>query len=281
MSPRLALLMLHAAVALFGFAALFGKWLALAPTQIVLGRTVVGAACLALVSLLRDRRLAPPDRGLAMNGVLLAVHWVSFFAAVQVSSVAIGLLGYASFPAFVLALERGRSDPARGRMEWITVALVTTGLLLMVPRFSWSERAVHGLAWGVVSGFTFAWLAVRNRHRLRDRTATDLAMWQNAFAALAVLVLVLVDTTEFVLPTTRDLALLLVLGAFCTALSHTLFIASMQRLSTHTASVTAGLEPVYGIVLAALLLNEIPDARTLLGGALILAATVIASRAST
>jgi drug/metabolite transporter (DMT)-like permease len=54
----------------------------------------------------------------------------------------------------------------------------------------------------------------------------------------------------------------------------------MQRLSAHTASVVAALEPVYAIALAALLLHEIPSARTLAGGALIVAAALVASRRS-
>ena len=280
MSPASALVMLHAAVALFGFAALFGKWLPLSPTEIVLGRTLIGAACLALVAMVRERRLRSPDVGLAINGVLLAIHWVSFFVAVQVASVAIGLLGYASFPAFVMLLEHRAADGRHRRIEWITVVLVTCGLLLMVPRFSWSERAVHGLTWGVVSGFTFAWLAVRNRRRLAHRSASDLAMWQNAFAALGLIVLFIARPRPIAMPTAHDIGLLIVLGAVCTALSHTMFIASMKRLSTHVASVVAGLEPVYGIALAALLLHEIPDARTLAGGALIVAATIVASRTS-
>jgi drug/metabolite transporter (DMT)-like permease len=64
----------------------------------------------------------------------------------------------------------------------------------------------------------------------------------------------------------------------CTGLAHTLFIASMQRVSAHAASVVAALEPVYGIALAALLLHEIPGVRTLVGGALIVGAAVLASR---
>ena len=78
--------------------------------------------------------------------------------------------------------------------------------------------------------------------------------------------------------TQRDIVLLLVLGIVCTALSHTLFIASLRRVTAHTASVVAALEPVYGIALAALLLNEIPTPRTLAGAALIIGAALHATR---
>jgi drug/metabolite transporter (DMT)-like permease len=78
-------------------------------------------------------------------------------------------------------------------------------------------------------------------------------------------------------PDGRGVALLVVLGVACTALSHTLFIRSLRSLSAHTASVVAALEPVYGIALAFLLLGETPSARTLAGGALIVGAAFFAT----
>ena len=76
----------------------------------------------------------------------------------------------------------------------------------------------------------------------------------------------------------RDLALIVVLGVACTALAHTLFVASLRRVSAHTASVVAALEPVYGIALAAWLLHEIPTLRTIAGAALIVGAALVATR---
>ena len=100
-----ALVALHVAVALFGFAGLFGKWLALSPVAIVLGRTAIAAVALGILRL-RARQHAAFDVRLIGNGVVLALHWLSFFAAIQVSTVAVGLLGYASFPLFTLLAER-------------------------------------------------------------------------------------------------------------------------------------------------------------------------------
>jgi hypothetical protein len=97
LSHAAALVALHAAVALFGFAGLFGKWLALSPVAIVLGRTAIAAIALGILRL-RSPRQAPFDVRLVGNGIVLAVHWLSFFAAIQVSTVAVGLLGFASFP---------------------------------------------------------------------------------------------------------------------------------------------------------------------------------------
>jgi len=277
MSRRGAVLALHGAVLLFGFAGLFGKWLDLPPVIIVLGRTIVAAAALAALRALRGEAVPRFDWRLLAAGAALALHWVSFFAAIQVASVAIGLLGFASFPLFVLLLERVLLGQRWRRAEGATAGLVLAGLLLLVPDFSWANRIVQGLAWGLLSGLTFALLAVLNRRFAADRPATDIAFWQNAFAALALAPIALVagSMPDF---GAREIGLLLVLGVVCTALAHSLFITALRTVTAHTASVVAALEPVYGIALALLLLGEVPGPRTLVGGALIVGAAVFSTR---
>jgi len=274
-----ALVALHIAVALFGFAGLFGKWLALSPVAIVLGRTAIAAAALGILRL-RARAQAPFDVRLFGNGVVLAVHWLSFFAAIQVSTVAVGLLGFASFPLFTLLAERVFLARRLRRREGVTAALVTLGLVMLVPELSFHNPTVQGLGWGVLSGFTFALLAVMNRRWVGSRTPTDIAFWQNLLAALALAPFAWAAPWAIGTIGGREVMLLIVLGLFCTALAHTLFISGLTVATAHTASVIAALEPVYGIALALLFLDEVPALRTIAGGVLIVTAAVIATRRS-
>lgn len=276
MRPAHALASLHLAVALFGIAGLFGAWLALPATAIVLGRTAIAAATLALVAAV-THAWSRPTAGLALNGVVLAVHWVAFFAAIQVAGVAVGLIGFASFPLWTLLLERVTGERRAGSRDIAVALLVVAGLLLTVRRFDVHDEVVRGLAWGMLSGATFAWLAVRNRRFARVHAARVIALWQNAFAA-ACLVPLVVLLDAAVRPTARELALLVVLGVVCTALAHTLFVASLATISAHTASVVAALEPAYGIALAAALLGERPTLGMLAGCVLLVIAAVVASR---
>jgi drug/metabolite transporter (DMT)-like permease len=272
---------LHLAVALFGFAGLFGKWLALPPVTIVFGRTLVASVALAvLLGLTREPGASigrPVDWRLAANGAVLALHWVAFFQAIQTASVAIGLLGFASFPLFVLILEAAtRQRALRGR-EWATAILVAGGLVLLVPELRWENRVVQGLAWGVLSGLTFALLAVGNRALAAGYSSGAIALWQNACAAICLLPLAILAAA---VPGPPQIALLVVLGVACTAVAHTLFIHALHFLSAHTASVVTALEPVYGIALAFLLLGETPTARTLAGAILLVGAALQATRRS-
>jgi drug/metabolite transporter (DMT)-like permease len=276
-----ALAALHCAVALFGFAGLFGKWLALPPVTIVFGRTLVASVGLALLLRLARQHAAQGsgriEWRLAANGAVLALHWVAFFQAIQTASVAVGLLGFASFPLFVLLLEAATRQRALRAGEWATALLVAGGLALLVPEFRWGNRVVQGLVWGIVSGFAFALLAIGNRALTKRHSAGEIALWQNACAALCLLPLALLAAA---VPGAREIALLLVLGVVCTALAHTLFIGSLRLVSAHTASVVTALEPVYGIALAFALLGETPSVRTLAGGALLVGAALQATRRS-
>lgn len=271
------LVLVHFAVLLFGVAGLFGKWLAWPPAAIVLGRTLVAAAALAVLAHSRGQP-ARATRALAVNGLVLAVHWVAFFEAIALTSVAIGLIGYATFPLFVLVLERALLGRRWRGVEAGTAALVTAGVIVLVPSFDPGDATLRGLGWGVLSGFTFALLAVRSRALAQSHAPLDVALWQNAFAALALLPIVGLGRGALPTPSLRDVALILLLGLACTALAHTMFVASLRRLSAHTASVVAALEPVYGIALALVLLAEVPTTRTLCGGALIVLAALVASR---
>ena len=273
-----SLLEIHGAVVLFGLAGLFGKWLALSPLIIVLGRVVFAALVLGLILLLTRRSFGiprPGDRLLFLGlGVLLAIHWSVFFLSVQVSTVAVGLLSYSSFPVFTAFLEpvffRKRLDLS----NILLAGICLLGVFLIVPRFVWSDAVFRGVLYGLAAGLTFAVLSIINRLLTARHDSVKIAFWQDSIAALALLPFLFILRPAL---TGKDLGLLLFLGIICTAGAHTLFIEAMRRQTAQTASIISSLEPVYGIALASLFLREIPAPRTLLGGAVILAAVFVIS----
>lgn len=273
-----SLLCLHAAVALFGFAALFGKWIPWDPAAIVLGRTVVAATVLTLWLWSRGGPTLRASPAMAISGAILAVHWVTFFESIAASSVAIALLGYASFPLFVLVLERWGHGRRWGRADLAVAALVVAGLALTVPEYRWDSAAVRGLGWGVVSGFTFAWLVVRTRAFATHKDAPSLALWLNVFATMVLLPVVIMQGGAGGAVDAATLVLVVLLGVLCTALAHTLFIVGIAGTNAITAAIVAALEPVYGIALAWAWLGEVPTLRIGGGATLLVTAAIIASK---
>ena len=68
------------------------------------------------------------------------------------------------------------------------------------------------------------------------------------------------------------------LGVVFTALAHALFIRGMMAVKAQLASIIASLEPVYGILIALVVLSEVPSAREILGGVVIISAIVYATK---
>ncbi len=211
---------------------------------------------------------------LALSGAILAVHWFSFFVSIQVSTVAIGLLAFSTFPLFVTFLEPLVFGERLHRYDVVTAVVVVAGLVLVTPNWDIGNRLTQGVVWGVLSAFTYAVLSLLSRSYVRVYPTLTVAFYQQAFAALC--------TLPFALrwqgvPTGRDILLLIVLGVVFTGFAQGLAVASLRHLRAQTVGVAFGLEPVYGILLAWLLLHEQPAARTLCGGLLICCAVIWSS----
>ena len=268
---------LHGAVFLFGVAGLFGKWIAAPALLIVLGRVLVASLVFALLAVVQPPGvpLSRKERGLLAGcGALLAFHWFCFFTAIQVSTVAVGLLSYSTAPVFVVLLE---PFIFRERWSWGTLVaalLCVAGVAVLVEHWEGGSSVVLGTAWGVASGLSFAVLSLFNRALAQRHGSVRIAYHQDVWAALSL--------TPF-LPwvwqplAAQDLVLLILLGVFCTALAHSLFIRSIRIFKAGVAAIASALEPVYGIGLAVLLLGEIPTVRNMIGGGLILLAVICVS----
>lgn len=266
---------LHLAVALFGLAGLFGRWLDVSPLLIVSGRT--SFAALALAPLLIFRRtliLRSPSFyfNLALIGGILAFHWLAFFEAIQHTSLALALLSFASFPLFTLLLEWALSLESVKRDDFILVLISLLGTALILPWDSNSPDLI-GVLWGLASGFSFAVLALLNRKHVKRVPALELTFYQNAFAALLLLPFSWQGALQL---EGQEWLLLVVLGILFTAVSHALFINSLAYVKARVAALVAALEPVYGIAAGIILFSEFPAFLTYLGGLFILGAGLYA-----
>ena len=268
----------NVAVLLFGLAGVLGKLSLLPAPLIVFGRSFFAGLVLLAVCWLRHISLRPKQSRdgylLLGQGVLLALHWTAFFQAINVSNVAIGLLSFSSFPLFTAFLEPLLLHQRPSRIQIVAALLILPGIFLLVPSFTLQNQTTLGVMWGVLSGASFALLSVTNRWLGRTYSSLMISLYQDGIAAIVLLpIFFFTATSSFWTP--HALLILFILGVVCTALAHTLFIASMRDITAQTASLLASLEPVWGIIFGILLLGAIPTTRTLLGGAIIITATLL------
>ena len=275
---RKGLLEIHVAVLFFGLAGLFGKLVLLPSTIIVLGRVFFATIFLSLALLYSKQGIRLRQKQdylyMALMGVILAVHWVTFFQAIQVSTVAIGLLTFSTFPVFVTFLEPFYFKE-RLELKDILVAFVAViGVAFVIEEFEIRNRITQGALWGITSGFTFALLSIMNRKYVKEYSSIIVAFYQDLIATVVLLPFLFLTTPVFRL---TDLLLLSILGVIFTGLAHTLFIKGLTSVKAQKASIIASLEPVYGIIAAILLLGAIPTLRVILGGLIILGAAFYAT----
>ena len=271
---RRGLIAINLAAIIFGTAALYGK-IPLSPLWIVGLRALFAAVVLAGVARLQHETM-PKGRKfwsiLGISGVLLALHWLSFFGSVQQGGVAIATLTFASFPLFTVFLEAflQRRRPYLAEAAAAVAILVAVGLLA-TP----GEQPVDlaGIVLGVFSALTFALFGRISQGIGQKGAAAWVSCWQNLTVVLVIAPVLLV--IQPAPPQPADWVWLALLGIVTTALMHQLYFYALQRLSATICSAFVALEPVYAILFAAWFFGEAVTPVLALSGGLILAASLV------
>jgi len=276
-----SLLKVHIAVILFGLSGLFGKWIDLPPAMITCGRSMFAFASLFFIILFSKERFVLRQTShyfvFAGLGLLLALHWWAFFYSIQIATVAVGLLTFSTFPVFTVFLE---TLFFREKIRWtdiVAASLTVCGVAWMVPALDLNNSTTIGAILGTLSGLTFAILQIINRKYVQVYSGKLITCYQTGVAALVLLPIASPTSINFSMP---DILMLIALGVLCTAVAHSLFISGLHSVKVRTASIIAGLEPVYGIFFAMIFLFEIPSWKEICGGLMILTAAVYVSVAT-
>ncbi|MDR0806675.1 MAG: DMT family transporter [Enterobacteriaceae bacterium] len=280
MTRRSAFIQMHIAAVLFSLSGIFGKLIISGVAVLVYGRSMFAVLLLTFL-LAKSGRL--PWSGMSIQrmvnllamGLLLVVHWVTFFIGIKVGGVAVATLGFACFPAFVALLESVLYREPLTKTEYTLLILVSLGLVLVTPSFDFADNATEGLIWGVVSGFSYALLTIGNRNVAAKMSGVQVNWWENLSVMLCLLPFAFTDIPQV---SWLDWVWIASLGLLCTGLSYSFFINGLKVINARTAALIIALEPVYAILMAWAIFNEQPGLRMLLGGALIIFAVAWSTR---
>jgi drug/metabolite transporter (DMT)-like permease len=250
---------LHFCVLLWGFTAILGKLITLSALLLVWWRMLlVTLALLLLPKVWRELRALPARRiaAFAGIGVLVALHWLTFYSAVKLANASVAATCIALAPVFLSLIEPwivGRKFEPR---ELLLGIAVVPGVALVVGGVPADMRI--GVAVGVLSAALCAAFAACNK-RMADKggalTVTCLELGAGTLFLTIVTALWHAEGS-FVLPDVHDALLLLALALACTLLPFALALAVLRKLTAYTVQLATNLEPVYAIILAVLLLGE-------------------------
>ena len=267
------LLSVHTAVLIFGLTALFSKLIPLSAIDITLLRSLFAIAAIALYIKYRKESFKLNNKRdyliATLLGFFLATHWVTYFHAMQVSSIAIGIISLYTYPVITVFLEPFFHGERPHIKDIVSAAVVLFGIYLLVPEFSIDNDTAVGVFWGVSSAFLFAMRNIIHGRYFKTYPARHALFYQT----LAVIALLTPFSAQIIPQVSQAQWLqLAILGVFFTALPHTLFANSLLHLKAKTASLVGCMQVVYGTLFAAVFLAEIPDWTTITGGLIVISA---------
>lgn len=259
-STRRASLQMQLCVLLWGFTAILGKAISLPALPLVFWRMALVTALLALWPPVWRAMLVMPRRlilGYAGIGVVLSLHWLTFYLSIKLSNASVAATTMALGAVFVAVVEpfiAGRKFEAR---ELLLGVAVIPGVLLVAGGL---PRGLHlGAAVGVLSALLVAVFGSLQKRLVTQAPALAVtALELGAGALLLTLLAPLLphDGPAFLLPGPRDALLLGVLAVGCTLIPFSLSVVALRHLSAFAVQLAINLEPIYTIVIAAVLLGE-------------------------
>lgn len=268
---------LNLAVILISTSGVLGRYIDLPVPLLICIRALIAGGVLFIYCKIRGVNLSIKKKdwsSVFVGGAFLGAHWVTYFYALKLSNVAIGMISLFTFPVLTTILEPLMTKSKFQLIHLLLGAMVLFGVYLLAPSFSFESDSFVGICFGVLSAVFFAVrnILVKSNAKNYDQAALMFNQLSITAILLAPLFLFLDGSNAITfLPET------ILLAVVTTAIGHTLFVFSLKNFSASSASLMSSLQPLYGIVFAIFLLGEFPSLNTVLGGLVIIATVVVES----
>ena len=252
-------LKLHFIVLIYGFTAILGKLISLPAAQLVGYRMLI-----ALITFYFYIRWKKTDITLSAQqfyklfgiGMIVALHWITFFGAIKIANVSVALGCLATTTLFTSLLEPFFFRKRINAAEVVVGLLIIFGLYLI---FMFETRYLTGVIVALVSAFLAGLFTVLNKKMVRHHKASVISFYEmiGGISCITVYLFFSKDNDPVVaLPSFTDMIYLLALGTVCTAYAFAIQVDIMKHLSAYVVALTINLEPVYGIIMAYFLFGE-------------------------
>ncbi len=275
---REGLLAVHAAVLIFGFTALFSRLISLSALDITFYRSIFAFMAIAVYMAYKQQSYQLKNKNdylmAGLLGTLLATHWVSYFYAMQTSSVAIGVIALYTYPVITVFLEPLFHGERPHIVDVASSIAVLFGIYLIVPDFSLDNTTMIGVTAGVFSALMLSLRNIIQRRYFSTYSASKALFYQTL---VVVLILSAFIDSGFEEVESRQWWLLLLLGIVFTALPHTLLAHGLIHLKAKTAGLISCVQVIYAAIFAALLLGEWLTWNVVAGGLIVVSAAMYES----
>jgi drug/metabolite transporter (DMT)-like permease len=260
----------HLACFTLGFTALFAKAISWPIVSIIFYRSLIASISLLIFLWVTDKLPHLKKKDILLHsllGSLLALHWVTYFYSVYLTSVAIGLISLFTFPVITSLIEPFFEKQVPKIKDILISLCLIPGLILMNSSSGLSIDSFFGIGIGIFSAIVYSFRNILSKRLTQSHSGVSLMMIQSLIAAIVLAPFALRIPISL---TQHNVQLIILLGILFTAVGHTLFISSFKYISAKSASIIASGQPLYGTIWAFIFLKEVPSINILLGGSVIL-----------
>lgn len=250
---------LHLIVFIWGFTAILGALISLDALPLVWFRMLFAVGFIAVFIYFKKLPLRVSKKSLLQfifAGLIIALHWFTFFKAIKVSNVSVTLACLSTGAFFASLLEPILYGKKVVWYEVFLGILVICGLYII---FNVEGNYWEGIILALISAFLSALFAVINSKFVKEHDATVISFYELAGGVFFFSIFLLFGNSfnaDFFQLTTQDFVYLLILSSVCTAYAFIASTSVMKFLSPYTVMLTINLEPIYGIILAVLIFKE-------------------------
>jgi drug/metabolite transporter (DMT)-like permease len=212
-----------------------------------------------------------------ISALLTGAHWITYFYALKLSNVALGMLSLFVYPIITALLEpffmKVKFDPIYILLGF----MVLLGLYILAPELNIESSHVKGILFGLLSAVCYAVRILISKKLVRNYNGTILMFYQLFILTIVLLpALYFMDTSGI----KTQFHYVITLALITTAIGHTMLVHSLKHFTASTASIISSAQPIFGIIIAYFFLHEIPTWNTFFGGSIILATVFIESMRS-
>lgn len=272
---------LHFIVFIWGFTAVLGALISLDAIPLVWYRMLMATLFIFIYLWWRREKLRFSLKtlsGFALGGVIIALHWLTFFGAIKASNVSVTLAVLSTGAFFASLLEPLLYGRKVILYEVFFGLLVVVGLYII---FDVESTYSLGIGLALVSAFLSALFSVINGRFVLKYKASTISFYELGFGVLAITVFLAFSgrfTPAFFQVSAHDWIYLAILASACTAYAFIASVHVMKWISPYTVMLTINMEPIYGIILALLVLGDAEKMNSqFYYGALIILLTVVAN----
>lgn len=251
---------LHFLVFIAGFTAILGELITIGSLQLVWYRMAIAGILMFLFIKLVKLKLRITKKSFllfSIAGVIIALHWVTFFESINQANVSIALAMFSSGAFFASFIEPIFFKRSILGYEIVFGLLVVVGVFLIT---SSEINYINGIILGLLSALFSTLFAVINGRFIERHNSTIISFYEFISGVVFLTIFILATGTafnkQFFVLSSMDWIYLFILASVCTAYAFIGAVEVMRYISPFTVILSYNLEPVYGIAIALILFPE-------------------------